>query len=242
MAGRGEGQRILLFDRDIVSARLLSERLKRQGYGCVPIQSFEAGMGAVESVLPHLILLDIDQADAAGYKLLVKLRERWPATALPVIVCSSRGDDGIARALRLGADDSITKPIRLEIALARLSVRFQLQEAFRLLARKEQLKAVDAVTITCHHEMNNPLAVAIAALDKLDRGARADPEMSRQLPRLRRALERICETIRLLQRAVGDDDIGFTDYRAGTSMLRLDRTQAKAQLDLRAAPDEEAEA
>lgn len=65
-----------------------------------------------------LVLLDLGLADGDAYGPLRKLRA---ISQTPVIVVSARGDERSAvRALRLGADDYLVKPVRLKELLARL--------------------------------------------------------------------------------------------------------------------------
>ncbi|MEK8052307.1 response regulator [Ideonella sp. DXS22W] len=79
---------------------------------------------------PDLILLDVMMPDMDGFAVLQQLRAD-PATAgIPVIFLTALDDaDSEAHALRLGAGDFITKPIRAPSLLARVRTHVALKQA-----------------------------------------------------------------------------------------------------------------
>lgn len=65
-----------------------------------------------------LLLLDLQLLDGDGFEVLRRLRA---VSAVPVLVVTARTDERSAvRALRLGADDFVNKPVRLGELLARM--------------------------------------------------------------------------------------------------------------------------
>lgn len=65
-----------------------------------------------------LLLLDLGLVDGDGLDVLRKLRT---VSDLPVVVITARSDErSVVRALHLGADDFVVKPIRLPELLARI--------------------------------------------------------------------------------------------------------------------------
>jgi two-component system, OmpR family, KDP operon response regulator KdpE len=75
------------------------------------------------------VVLDLGLPDIEGLELLKRIRQRQKN--LPVIVLSSRGDEGgKVAALDLGADDYVTKPFGMDELFARMraAMRHQLQE------------------------------------------------------------------------------------------------------------------
>ncbi|MTB26424.1 MAG: response regulator, partial [Actinobacteria bacterium] len=68
----------------------------------------------------NLLLIDINMPLMDGFELLERLRSTGDMT--PALMLSARGDKtDIARGLRLGADDYVTKPFSLEELLLRVA-------------------------------------------------------------------------------------------------------------------------
>ncbi|WP_369794501.1 response regulator [Asticcacaulis sp. AC466] len=82
------------------------------------------GLAYIVKYKPDGILLDLNMPNVDGFQFL-SLRNRIPEAAqTPVIVMSaSHGRDDVQKALKLGADDYIVKPIT-ELSLARRLERF----------------------------------------------------------------------------------------------------------------------
>ncbi|QUY63137.1 response regulator transcription factor [Gulosibacter molinativorax] len=105
----------MIEDDPSVSAALFSV-LTRAGHSCI-----RSTRGA--DLLPRhreadVVLLDLGLEDMDGLEALRQLRE---VSDMPLIVVTARGDErSTVRALRLGADDYLVKPVRLHELLARL--------------------------------------------------------------------------------------------------------------------------
>ncbi|MFI5606761.1 response regulator transcription factor [Amycolatopsis sp. NPDC051903] len=108
--------RVLLVEDDTGVAGALAETLHARGHAVTSV-----GRGA-DALHRHrdadLLLLDLGLPDLDGLDVLRKIRQVSP---VPVIVLTARGDErSVVRGLRLGADDYLTKPVRLAELLARM--------------------------------------------------------------------------------------------------------------------------
>ncbi|WIX76124.1 response regulator transcription factor [Amycolatopsis carbonis] len=108
--------RVLLVEDDTGVAGALAETLHARGHAVTSV-----GRGA-DALHRHreadLLLLDLGLPDLNGLDVLRKIRQVSP---VPVIVLTARGDErSVVRGLRLGADDYLTKPVRLAELLARM--------------------------------------------------------------------------------------------------------------------------
>ncbi len=75
-------------------------------------------IGIVELEEPQLVLLDLLFPDGDGFEVLAQLRA---SSGVPVICLTARDDESdIVRALRLGADDYVTKPFAPTELVARI--------------------------------------------------------------------------------------------------------------------------
>ncbi|MET8998377.1 response regulator transcription factor [Amycolatopsis sp. Hca4] len=108
--------RVLLVEDDAGVAGALAESLHARGH---PVTSVARGADALHHHrAADLVLLDLGLPDLDGLDVLRKIRAVSP---VPVIVLTARGDErSVVRGLRLGADDYLTKPVRLAELLARM--------------------------------------------------------------------------------------------------------------------------
>lgn len=108
--------RVLLVEDDAGVAGALAESLHARGH---PVTSVARGADALHHHrTADLVLLDLGLPDLDGLDVLRKIRAVSP---VPVIVLTARGDErSVVRGLRLGADDYLTKPVRLAELLARM--------------------------------------------------------------------------------------------------------------------------
>ncbi|MFE6997007.1 response regulator transcription factor [Microbacterium sp. NPDC057659] len=108
--------RVLIAEDDRSVAAALSSALGRAGHTCTAVAR------GSDVLLRHqdaeIVLLDLGLEDMDGLEALRRLRA---VSEVPVIVVTARGDErSTVRALGLGADDYLVKPVRLRELLARL--------------------------------------------------------------------------------------------------------------------------
>ena len=75
--------------------------------------SGEDALREAEAFRPQVMLLDIKMAGIDGLSVLKKVKQRLPRTKV-IIVTALETTDKIEEAMRLGADNYITKPLSLE--------------------------------------------------------------------------------------------------------------------------------
>ena len=114
-----EKQHVLIVEDDEAIAAGLALNLSIEGY--VPSHAHDGGsaLDRIRAEHPALVVLDISLPVKNGLEVLRELRAEGNRT--PVVVLSARQDefDKVA-ALRLGADDYVTKPFALAELLARI--------------------------------------------------------------------------------------------------------------------------
>jgi DNA-binding response OmpR family regulator len=104
----GDRRRILVVDDDPRVVRLLRRALDEAGYEVMEPKGWDDIASSVELEQPDLIVLDLMLPGASGFDVLQRVRE---LSSVPVIFLTASDDNAdIVRALRLGADDYITKP------------------------------------------------------------------------------------------------------------------------------------
>ncbi|HEY3110186.1 MAG TPA: response regulator, partial [Chloroflexota bacterium] len=99
---------------------LLELNLRRRGYRVTLAEDGLTGLNLFERDTPDVVLLDLLLPDLDGFEVCRQLREYSP---VPIIMVSGRHEEAQkVRALRLGADDYVTKPFGTEELIARLEV------------------------------------------------------------------------------------------------------------------------
>jgi two-component system, OmpR family, alkaline phosphatase synthesis response regulator PhoP len=111
---------VAIVEDDAAIAEGLAMNLRLQGYRTFVVGDGETARERIATEAPDLVLLDISLPKQNGLWVLERLREADIQTA--VIVLSARQDeyDKVA-ALKLGADDYVTKPFALAELLARVA-------------------------------------------------------------------------------------------------------------------------
>ncbi|AXB48401.1 response regulator transcription factor [Amycolatopsis albispora] len=108
--------RVLLVEDDDGVADALTESLDARGH--VVTRAASGGDALARHPGADLLLLDLGLPDTDGLEVLHRIRQ---VSAVPVVVITARDDEqSVVRGLRLGADDYLTKPVRLAELLARM--------------------------------------------------------------------------------------------------------------------------
>jgi DNA-binding response OmpR family regulator len=220
--------RILLVDDDPDIARLVQHVLAANGLE--PATQVTTGRDALTSLAGvDIVLLDHQLPDASGLDVLEAIRGRPGPPA--VILITAHGNESLAAsALRRGADDYLAKDAALADLLPQIvervrrnrELRKALAAAEQDLVRAERLAAIGEMTVTLHHEINNPLMAAFADVELLLLGDSASAEQRQQgLENIRQALRRIRD---IVQRTGELREVRSKDYLRGIRMLDLDRT------------------
>jgi len=110
---------VLVVDDDSSARKLMSILLKAEGYHVMLAESGKQALEMVAASPPDLILLDLLMPDMNGFEVAEKLKAHAPAQQIPIIVLTAMTDRNTRlRALQLGADEFLAKPIdRAELAV-----------------------------------------------------------------------------------------------------------------------------
>jgi two-component system OmpR family response regulator len=104
---------IMIVDDEMGVRELLIDAMSLSGYDTIEAKDGMTALTLLRHQSPDLLIIDINMPVMDGYDLLERLRSTDNQT--PVIMLTARGDRAdIARGLRLGADDYVTKPFGLE--------------------------------------------------------------------------------------------------------------------------------
>jgi DNA-binding response OmpR family regulator len=128
-------RKVLVVDPDAQTRREIKGACEQDGYQVVEADAGSEALRQVEHSRPNIVLLEVTLPDGAGFDICRELRKMDPV--VPVIMMSSRSDEiDVVVALEIGADDYVTKPLRLRELVARMTAhlrrsRFESAEAMR---------------------------------------------------------------------------------------------------------------
>ena len=159
-----ESGQLLLVEDDETIRTLLRRYLETQGFAVTEAADGDQALAALAAGRPDLVLLDVVMPGRSGLDVLATLRREHPATDLPVIITSARGESGdIVEALRLGASDYLVKPYNFAEALARVQTHLSLKRSVdRIVCLEQSLERRNAELDWANQRMKGDLAAAAA--------------------------------------------------------------------------------
>lgn len=161
-----QGRRLLILDDDVLNSEAMAKRLERRGFLVVHIADPNQLFEALERERSEVLLLDIVMPEADGISILKSVRSKYQKNELPVIMVTAVEDSlDVLEAFKLGANDYISKPVNVDVAIARINAHMSSVDLHRESLRKRELEAVRSMLNTLNHEINNPLAIAIGSLN-----------------------------------------------------------------------------
>lgn len=129
--------RILVIDDEETVARALTMMLSTEGYEVEAVYSGIEGIKAFKKGLHDIVLTDLHLGDIEGTDVLAEVKEVGSDCAV-IIITGFATTESAVEAIRLGADDYLTKPVRMSELL--MTVRNQLAA----LEMRKRIKALNA--------------------------------------------------------------------------------------------------
>ena len=137
--------RLFIVDDNEMNRDMLARRLERKGYEIDVAESAQQLLQRIKPDSADIVLLDIEMPDMSGLEALKKLREGFSSIELPVIMVTAKNQsEDIVKALDLGANDYLTKPVDFPVALARIATQLSLKRAHEALRESEERYALAA--------------------------------------------------------------------------------------------------
>ncbi|CDM70195.1 two-component response regulator [Clostridium bornimense] len=130
----GGKMRILLIEDDETLSMGIEYSLKNEGYEVSIANNIEEGRKATSNEIFDLILLDVTLPDGNGYDFCREIRNN---SDIPIIFLTACDEEvNIVLGLDLGADDYLTKPIRVRELIARINAVFRRKNVKRDISDK----------------------------------------------------------------------------------------------------------
>lgn len=113
---------VLIVDDIPLNVMLIEKMLGQYQFRKLSANSGEAALDIVSKEHPDLILLDLMMPGIDGYEVISRLRADDKSKDTPIIVLSAlNSNDDIQKAMRLGANEFITKPVVMDKLLSHVS-------------------------------------------------------------------------------------------------------------------------
>lgn len=164
---------ILIVDDITDNLMLLADIIESAGYVARPVTSVKQAMKAINTLIPHMILLDVSMPDTDGFEFCTMLKKNPTTRGIPVIFISalSSPEDRI-KGLKLGAVDFIAKPFEIEEVLLRIKTHLNTYKMQQELEKynKKLCKIINGQISKIFEEQKNML-YALAKLAAAREGA-----------------------------------------------------------------------
>jgi len=151
--GQLQTEQVLVVEDSDAARELLAIKLRREGYHVVEATTGRQALEVAASGNIDLVLLDIQLPDMKGLQVLRQLRLARSMLDMPVIVVSGLDHpDDVVAALQNGANDYVTKPFDLAVAMARIRTQ---------LAARQLKQANDRFLRVASHDLKKPLLLML---------------------------------------------------------------------------------
>lgn len=116
-----EAWTILLAEDDPVTAKLITHRMRREGFEVVHFTNGSDAANAASTLDASLVILEAMMPGMDGFELLRQLRKTPSYSDVPILMLTSTGrEKDVVRAFDLGASDYVTKPFSAAELVARV--------------------------------------------------------------------------------------------------------------------------
>jgi DNA-binding NtrC family response regulator len=138
-------KRVLIVDDDRATSAGMADVVEEWGYEPEVAGTMKAGWAAVSKLVPDVAIVDLKLPDGSGLDLLHKIKETYPDVSV-IILTGHATVDSAVKALKVGAEDYVTKPVdlpRLQVILKGLEDKQLMKQ--EILELRRQLQKMGAL-------------------------------------------------------------------------------------------------
>ena len=159
------GLKILVVDDELFFRSVLRDALKDQ-YDIIEGENGEEAISLAKAQKPNLIIMDVEMPIKDGIDACRALKESAETRKIPIILFTSLAKkEDIARGLKVGADDYITKPMCLPEILARVGAHLRPKEYYADLEQRDLILLLElAENISA---IRNPMTILHLIVDRM---------------------------------------------------------------------------
>ncbi|HSN26863.1 MAG TPA: sigma-54 dependent transcriptional regulator [Kofleriaceae bacterium] len=138
---------VLVVEDEPETATLLADSLRRRGFKVDAVYSGEACLEHLQTNKVDVVVTDVRMPGMDGIELCRQLRDRY-TDLLPLVITGVGGIETVIQAIRAGAYDYISKPVKvdaLEIAVGRAIEHLELQRELKRLRTVNAAIAIEGI-------------------------------------------------------------------------------------------------
>lgn len=133
---------VLVVDDEPVNLHVVTSCLQLAGITFCTANNGNAALELLEGdALPDVVLLDVMMPGVDGFEVCRRVRAKYSASALPVVMLTVRNRvEDVVQGFAAGANDYLTKPFSREELVARVGAQIELRNAYGVMVENLTLK------------------------------------------------------------------------------------------------------
>ncbi|HEY2325569.1 MAG TPA: sigma-54 dependent transcriptional regulator [Thermoanaerobaculia bacterium] len=138
-------KRILIVDDDRATSAGMADVVEEWGYEPELADTLKAGWNSISKLVPDVAIVDLKLPDGSGLDLLHRVKENYPDISV-IILTGHATVDSAVKALKVGAEDYVTKPVdlpRLQVILKSIEDKQLMKQ--EILELRRQLQKMGAL-------------------------------------------------------------------------------------------------
>ncbi|ACF14043.1 response regulator receiver protein [Chloroherpeton thalassium ATCC 35110] len=225
-----ERRTILVVDDNQAVLKLVSHQLLLEGFHVAEAESVKEAKKIVDELSPSVIICDWMMPGEDGLSFCRYLRENPKTSGVYFIMLTAQGlHEQKIFALNSGVDDYIIKPFENQEMRARANIADRICTLQERIAVLERTQALNQMSNTVAHEINNPLTGLTGFLQltkaRLERKSTlTQEEISKTLAAINRCLEQAQRIREVVKKLSNRNDHKVKSYGNTIQMLDIDET------------------
>src|SRR5215213_3928438 len=133
-------KRVLIVDDDRATSAGMADVMEEWGYEPEVADTLKAGWTSINKLLPDVAIVDLKLPDGSGLDLLHRVKDTYPDISV-IILTGHATVDSAVKALKVGAEDYVTKPVdlpRLQVILKSVEDKQMMKQEIIELRRQLQ--------------------------------------------------------------------------------------------------------
>lgn len=138
-------KRVLIVDDDRATSAGMADVIEEWGYEPEVADTVKAGWASISKLVPDVAIVDLKLPDGSGLDLLHRIKESYPDISV-IILTGHATVDSAVKALKVGAEDYVTKPVdlpRLQVILQSIEDKQMMKQ--EILELRRQLQKMGAL-------------------------------------------------------------------------------------------------